>query len=189
MCFAKALQYNIAGCAIGQIPRLLDVPEDAWRNKVTPLVWAMHGAVNVLDPNRRFASNNHVPMLPRSITCITDICPKIIHGGCLKNPKYGYKCGKGSIVCTFDGTIIDYQGLSYGNRTDLDFIGHHAQAMALRNWEFILGDMAYTSHPQCLTQYKMDRGLNNAEIVHNLVVGFYRSRVEAVIGDVKLGKV
>jgi hypothetical protein len=184
----KALQYNIAGCAISQVPRLLNVSEDVWRNKVTPLVWALHGAVDVLDLMRRFAPNNHVPMLPRNITGITDSFPKIIYGGCLKNPKYGYKCGKGSIVCTFDGTIIDYQGLSYGNRCDMDFIQHHADALNLRNWEFLLGDMAYTSHPRCLTQYKMNRALTNTEVIHNLVVGFYRSRVEAVIGDLKIGK-
>ena len=34
----------------------------------------------------------------------------------------------------------------------------------------------------------MNRQLTNAEVVHNLEVGFYRSHVEAMIGDMKLGK-
>lgn len=186
--FLKLLEFNNVGCQIQEVKRLLHVSPKVWLEKMVPLAHALYHAVDVLDPRRRFALNNHVPMLPRCVTGITDTFPKVIHAGCLKNGKYGYKCGKGSIVCSFDGTIVDYQGLGYGNRGDMAFMDAHAASMQLYPWEYILGDMAYTAHPHCLTAYKLNRRLTNAEIVHNCVVTHYRSRAEAVIGEVKLGK-
>jgi hypothetical protein len=189
-CFVKLLQYNNVGCQLNDIEQLLHVSQDVWEDKVTPLALCLHSAVDVLDPKRRFLHNNHAPMLPACITGITDTFPKIINASCLKNGKYGYKCGKGSIVCTFDGTVIDWQGLGYGNRTDLSFMDAlaHTTALQLHPWEYILGDMAYTAHRHCLTAYKLNRALSYAEMVRNLVLSHYRSRVEAVIGQIKVGK-
>ena len=123
---------------------------------------------------------------------ILDTFPKLIHGGGLKTPKYGMQCLKGSVMCTLDGTVVDYIGLAYGNRTDLDFIAPHYTNMGFRHWERCLADMAYEQAPQCITQYVARRmhvtGITPAQVIHNVIVGFYRSRIEAVIGHIKQGK-
>ena len=163
-CFIKLLEYNKVGCHVSQIPRLLHVPESVWYDKCVPLVHAMYPLLNALRPDQRFDPWNHVPMLPRCVTGIVDTLPKIVHASSLKNPKYGYKCGKASVVCTFNGTVIDYQGLAYGNRADMSFIDLHRDAMRMRDWEYLLGDKAYETNPHCLTQYPLRRGLNAAEV-------------------------
>ena len=116
--------------------------------------------------------------------CIVDTFPKEVHCGAFKNGKYGYKIVKGSIVVDFRGNLLDFQLNEYGNRNDAAFWPYHQNSMGWLPWEYGLADMAYELCPNLLTQYVWRACLTHTGMLYNAALGFYRSRVEAVVADV-----
>ena len=98
--------------------------------------------------------------------------------------KYKYKLVKGSLVVVLRGNIIDFQLHEYGLRNDTALWPSHQEALQWYPWEWCLGDMAYDLCPNVLTQIAWTHALTHSEMVYNVVVGFYRSRVEACVADV-----
>ena len=85
----------------------------------------------------------------------------------------------------FRGNLLDFQINEYGNRHDAVFWPYHQNAMGWLPWEYGLADsMAYELCPNILTQFVWRECLTHTQMLYNAVLGFYRSRVEAVVADV-----
>ena len=79
--------------------------------------------------------------------------------------------------------IIDFQVHDYGLRNDTAMWPFHQEALQWLPWEWALGDMAYEMCNNILTQFVSRRMLTAREMLYNMVLGHYRSRVEAVVAD------
>ena len=166
----------------------MQVKPEQWE-KMGILALQIAGAIDILDPSMRFDHDNHAPMLPPCLSCILDSFPKEVQCGAFKNGKYGYKTVKGSLVIDFRGNILDFQLHEYGNRHDPIIWPYHQNAMSWQPWEFALADMAYELCPNILTQYVMHgQEFTHTQMLYNSVLGFYRSRVEALVADIVRNK-
>lgn len=179
----KMLAYIKIGGAFEQAITSLGIKKEQWK-KMEIMALQLARTIHILQPQDRFDPGNHAPMLPPCCTCVLDTFPKEVHCGSFKNGKYGYKIVKGSIVVDFRGNLLDFQINEYGNRHDAVFWPYHQNAMGWLPWEYGLADMAYELCPNILTQFVWRECLTHTQMLYNAVLGFYRSRVEAVVADV-----
>ena len=71
----------------------------------------------------------------------------------------------------------------YGLRNDTAMWPFHQEALQWLPWGWALGDMAYDLSTNILTQVAWTHALTFTEMVYNVAVGFYRSRVESCVAD------
>mmetsp|Transcript_80364 Transcript_80364/g.157109 ORF Transcript_80364/g.157109 Transcript_80364/m.157109 type:complete len:219 (-) Transcript_80364:27-683(-) len=155
-----------------------------------------------VDWDSRLDPYNHAPHFPFSFTVITDTFPIFIeaprdpflndlfYGG-----KYGRHCVKVGIGVTFQKKIVFWSGVHVGSASDTTIARDTIENSPRLPWEWWLGDRVYMFVRRCLAGYRRQRipntrppryyRLTTRQRECNGLIGFYRSRVEQVIGNCK----